>query len=205
MRQSSFIEILIDFKEATIQGLSVYDLYMLYVNKAYTNNTCFDVIEFSKCLGFQILEECKPLDFQYEIKDKTIKINSRFKKQSRYFLAKIISLYIYEGEKNFIDAVNKFGYFFDLSNYISKYSYYNSKSSTIFKIREFAKNLLVLDIIATNAIKKFNTENNVMSFIDADTNKKHEFLTKLSDRLEIMEDVIIDVLSYWDYFVKKIY
>jgi hypothetical protein len=27
----------------------------------------------------------------------------------------------------------------------------------------------------------------------------------LSDRLEIMKDVIIDVLSYWDYFVKKIY
>jgi hypothetical protein len=200
MRKSSFIQILIDCKEATIQGLSVYYLYMLYMNKAYTNNTCFDIIEFSKCLGFQILEECKPLDFQYEIKDKTIKINSRFKKQSRYFLAKIISLYIYEGEKNFIDAVNKFGYFFDLSNYISKYSYYNSKSSTIFKssniIREFAKNLLVPDIIVTNAIKKFNTENNIMSFIYADTNKKHEFLTKLSDRLEIMECVIIDVLSY---------
>jgi hypothetical protein len=63
----------------------------------------------------------------------------------------------------------------------------------------------VPDIIVTNAIKKFNTENNVMSFIDADTNKKYEFLTKLSDRLEIMKDVIIDVLSYWDYFVKKIY
>jgi hypothetical protein len=194
MRESSFIQILIDCKEVTTQNLSVYDLYMLYVNKAYTNNTCFDIIEFSKCLGFQILEECKPLDFQYEIKDKTIKINSRFKKQSRYLLAKIISLYIYEGEKNFIDAVNKFGYFFDLNDFLSKYD-----------IRKFAKNLLVPNIIVTNAIKKFNTENNVMSFIDADTNKKHEFLTKLSDRLEIMEDVIIDVLSYWDYFVKKIY